>query len=141
PAEAAAERRALEAALARFEALFDEAKYRAEAARGSWRMSWRALQAALFITLYRDEPALQGPFGLLALLMDIDEAMALWRHRHALMVQRMIGLKVGTGGSSGHDYLARTAERHRVFGDLFLLSTYLLPRSALPPLPYAVRQR
>jgi tryptophan 2,3-dioxygenase len=38
---------------------------------------------------------------LLTLLMDIDEMLALWRYRHALMVQRMIGVKIGTGGSSG----------------------------------------
>ena len=126
---------ALRQALSRFDALFDETRHAEEAAQGSWRMSWRALQAALFINLYRDEPALQVPFRLLSLLMDLDETMTLWRYRHALMVQRMIGLKTGTGGSSGHDYLARTAERHRVFGDLFTLSTYLIPRSALPPLP------
>lgn len=136
-----AEVAALRQALSRFEALFDEARHAEEAAQGSWRLSWRALQAALFITLYRDEPALQVPFGLLSRLMDIDETMTLWRYRHALMVQRMIGLKTGTGGSSGHDYLARTAERHRVFGDLFTLSTYLIPRSALPPLPEEITRR
>ncbi|WP_343714969.1 tryptophan 2,3-dioxygenase family protein [Inquilinus sp.] len=136
-----AEVAALRKALSRFDALFDETRHAEEAAQGAWRMSWRALQAALFITLYRDEPALQVPFGLLSLLMDIDETMTLWRYRHALMVQRMIGLKTGTGGSSGHDYLARTAERHRVFGDLFTLSTYLIPRSALPPLPEEITRR
>ncbi len=136
-----AEVAALRQALSRFDALFDEQRHAEEAAQGAWRMSWRALQAALFITLYRDEPALQVPFGLLSLLMDIDETMTLWRYRHALMVQRMIGLKTGTGGSSGHDYLSRTAERHRVFGDLFTLSTYLIPRSALPPLPEEITRR
>jgi tryptophan 2,3-dioxygenase len=132
---------ALRQALSRFDALFDETLYAAEMAQGSWRMSWRALQAALFINLYRDEPALQVPFGLISLLMDIDETMTLWSYRHALMVQRMIGLKTGTGGSSGHDYLSRTAEKHRVFGDLFTLSTYLIPRSALPPLPEEITRR
>lgn len=51
----------------------------------------------------------------------------------------MIGAKVGTGGTSGHEYLRATADRHKVFGDLFALSTYLLLRSELPPLPPAVR--
>jgi len=57
------------------------------------------------------------------------------------MVQRMIGVKIGTGGSSGHDYLRGTVEAHRVFADLFQLSTYLIPRSALPPLPPEVQSR
>ena len=70
--------------------------------------------------------------------MDVDETMTLWRYRHALMVSRMLGVKVGTGGSSGHDYLRTTAERHGIFTDLFQLSTYLIPRSALPPLPAPV---
>ena len=63
------------------------------------------MQAALLITLYRDQPVLQLPFRLLTALMDVDEPLTLWRYRHALMVQRMIGVKIGTGGSSGHDYL------------------------------------
>ncbi|WP_420348027.1 tryptophan 2,3-dioxygenase family protein [Pelagibius sp.] len=131
---------ALEAAQERFEAIYDEARHADLAAQGVWRFSWRALQAALFITLYRDEPALQLPFRLLSLLMDIDETMTAWRYRHALMAQRMIGMKLGTGGSSGHDYLSEAARRYRVFGDLFALSTFLIPRSALPPLPEDVRR-
>jgi tryptophan 2,3-dioxygenase len=104
-------------------------------------MAPEAVEAALFITLYRDEPALQAAYRLLSALMDIDEAMALWRYRHALMVQRMIGVKLGTGGSSGHDYLAATARAHRIFTDLFQLSTYLIPRSALPALPAETARR
>jgi tryptophan 2,3-dioxygenase len=52
----------------------------------------------------------------------------------------MIGRKVGTGGSSGHDYLRQTAELHRIFGDLFALSTYFIPRSKLPELPAELRR-
>ncbi len=135
-----AEIASLTAAAARFEALFDEEQHGKLVEAGVWRFSPRALQAALFINLYRDEPALQLPFRMLSLLMDIDELLTTWRYRHALMVQRMIGRKVGTGGSSGHDYLRRTAEQHRVFGDLFQLSTFFLPRSRLPALPPAVRR-
>ncbi|MPZ10258.1 MAG: tryptophan 2,3-dioxygenase [Kiloniellaceae bacterium] len=126
---------ALAGAQARFEAIYDEDRHAELVAEGTWRFSLPALQAALFITLYRDEPVLQLPFRLLSLLMDIDETMTAWRYRHALMAQRMIGMKLGTGGSSGHDYLSETARRSRVFGDLFALSTFLIPRSALPPLP------
>ena len=138
-AEKAAGLAGLEAARERFEAIYDETRYTALEAQGAWRLSWRALQAALFITLYRDEPVLQLPFRLLSLLMDIDETMTAWRYRHALMAQRMIGMKLGTGGSAGHDYLSEAARRYRVFGDLFALSTFLLPRSALPPLPERLR--
>jgi tryptophan 2,3-dioxygenase len=105
-----------------------------------WRFRPQALLAALFINLYRDEPALQLPYRLLTVLMDIDELLSTWRHRHALMVQRMIGRKIGTGGSSGHDYLKSSAEKHRIFGDLFALATFLIPRSALPPLPPRVQR-
>jgi tryptophan 2,3-dioxygenase len=139
-----AEAAAIEAALARFNAIFAPA---GSAPGGEsedespWRMSLAAVQAALFITVYRDQPVLQLPFRLLTALMDIEEQLTLWRYRHALMVQRMIGVKIGTGGSSGHDYLRRTVEAHRVFADLFQLSTYLIPRSALPPLPAEVQSR
>lgn len=129
----------LERSSAMFDALLDDARFEAVRAEGGWTMSRRALQAALFIFLYRDEPALQLPFRMLRALMDIDETMALWRLRHALMVSRMIGRKVGTGGSSGYDYLRGSAERHRVFNDLFAIATFLIPRSDLPPLPAAVR--
>ena len=98
-------------------------------------MSRAAVQAALFIIVYRDRPVLQLPFRLLAALMNVDELLTLWRYRHALMVQRMIGVKIGTGGSAGHDYLRDTAAKHRIFSDLFRLSTYLIPRSRLPKLP------
>jgi tryptophan 2,3-dioxygenase len=106
-----------------------------------WRMSARSIRAALFIMLYRDHPALQLPFRLLAALMDIDETMTMWRYRHALMVERMIGVKTGTGGSSGHIYLRRAADQHRIFIDLFRLSTYLIPRSAIPTLPQSIERQ
>jgi tryptophan 2,3-dioxygenase len=131
-----AEAAAIDAALDKFNAIFAE-----NGGASHWRMSLAAVQAALFTVVYRDQPVLQLPFRLLTALMDIEESLTLWRYRHALMVQRMIGVKIGTGGSSGHDYLRRTVEAHRVFADLFQLSTYLIPRSALPPLPPDVQAR
>ena len=139
-AEVDSELASIEVSRRRFDSIFDEARHRALVEEGAWRLSWRALQAALFINLYRSEPVLQLPFRLLSGLMDIDETLTNWRYRHALMVQRMIGRKLGTGGSSGHDYLRQTAERHRVFGDLFALSTFLIPRSRLPRLPEGLRR-
>ncbi|MBL1146617.1 MAG: tryptophan 2,3-dioxygenase [Pseudomonadota bacterium] len=106
-----------------------------------WRFSAKALQAALFINMYRDQPVLHQPYRILHLAMDIDELLTVWRYRHALMVQRMIGMKSGSGGSSGHRYLIETAERHRVFSDLFGLSTFLIPRSARPELPEDVQKQ
>jgi tryptophan 2,3-dioxygenase len=120
---------------ATFDSVFDAEKHEALRAAGERRLAYPAFLAALMIMLYRDEPILQGPFRLLTALVDIDEGLALWRYRHALMVHRMIGAKIGTGGSSGQDYLRRTIEAHRVFLDFFNLSTYLIPRSLLPRLP------
>ena len=118
----------------------DDALFESMKADGAWAMSRKALEAALFVFLYRDEPALHLPFKMLSLLMDIDETLALWRLRHALMVQRMIGQKTGTGGTVGYGYLRATAEKHRIYKDLFALTTFLIPRSALPQLPESVRK-
>lgn len=127
----ATEIEAIERSRKKFAAIFSEQ----QVAEYGWRMSWRSLQSALFITIYRKEPILQMPARVLSLFMDVDELLSLWRYRHALMVQRMVGLSVGTGGSSGYGYLMQTLEKHRIFRDLFALSTYLIPSQALPELP------
>jgi tryptophan 2,3-dioxygenase len=57
------------------------------------------------------------------------------------MAMRMIGTRIGTGGSSGHEDLDRAAERHKVFADLSALSSFFIPRSKLPALPPEVRSR
>jgi tryptophan 2,3-dioxygenase len=118
-----------------FENIFDEAKHNQLLKEGKVQMSYKATVAGLFINLYRDEPILQLPFQFLQRLTDIDEYFTTWRYRHAQMVLRMLGRKVGTGGSSGHDYLNKTAQKHHIFGDLHNISTLLIPRSDLPPLP------
>ena len=107
---------------------------------GEFRLSHHVFLAPLFIHLSRDEPMLYSPFRYLTLLVDIDELFTTWRQRHAIMVQRMLGTKIGTGGSSGHDYLSQTTRQNRVFLDLFNLSTYLLPRADLPVLPDEIRK-
>jgi tryptophan 2,3-dioxygenase len=118
-----------------FGALFDEERYRRLLVEGTHRLSQRSFLAALLINLYRDEPALQLPFRFLTELVHIDEGFTVWRYRHALLARRMIGAKIGTGGTSGHAYLEAAARTHRVFGDLLDLPTYFLPRTELPPLP------
>lgn len=75
---------------------------------------------------------------MLELLTDVDEGFTTWRYRHAQMAMRMIGRRVGTGGSAGAKYLERSAERSRVFSDLLNLSTFLVPRAYRPELPAAL---
>jgi tryptophan 2,3-dioxygenase len=127
-----------ETTMEQYEALFDPGRHAEQQAAGKRRLSHRAFQAALFITLYRDQPALHEPYRLLELLMDIDEGFTTWRYRHAQMVLRMIGRRIGTGGSAGAKYLEKSAERSRVFADLYNLSTFLIPRADRPPLPRGI---
>lgn len=127
--------------VAGFEAAFDEDRWAELVAIGRRRLPLRAFLAALLINLYRDEPIFQLPFRFLTTLIDIDEGFTSWRHRHALLAHRMIGGRIGTGGTAGHDYLEAAARRHRVFTDLFDLPTFFIPRSALPDLPAAVAEQ
>lgn len=128
----------LEATKAHFNSLLDAQAHAKLCDAGHRRFSHQATLNALFIFLYRDEPILQAPFRFLTLLMDIDAHFTTWRYRHAMLAQRMLGVKIGTGGSSGHEYLSAAAENNRIYVDLFNLSTFLLPRSALPQIPEAI---
>ena len=129
-----------ERAVESFEAMIDTEKHNALIQKKKKRLSHKATKAALLIFLYRDEPILHSPFNLLSRLMDVDELFTTWRQRHALMVRRMIGAKIGTGGSSGHAYLQKTADRHKIFSELADLSTFFIPRSALPELPENIKK-
>ena len=51
-------------------------------------------------------------------LIDVDQGIQEWRYRHVKAVERIIGTKVGTGGSSGVEYLRSTLFRP-VFPDLW----------------------
>ncbi len=124
-----------------FEILYDASKLESAIQDKRWRLSHKATLAALFIYLYRDEPALQLPFKMLSLLTDIDDTMTLWRYRHSQMAMRMIGTKIGTGGSSGGDYLQKATQAHRIFGDLAKLATFLIPRKTLPALPVSLKKQ
>ncbi len=121
-----------------FRAFFSEDEYNKLREQGQKRLSFKATQAALFILLYREYPLLHLPFRLLEILSALDEVFSIWRYRHVQMVMRMIGMKVGTGGSSGYDYLMRATTQHRVFTDFSALSAFLIPRGSLPPLPEEV---
>lgn len=126
---------------ATFASLFDSEAHQKLVTEGQRKLSQKAILNALFILLYRDEPLLAMPHQIITILMDIDENFTAWRYRHALLAQRMLGTKIGTGGSSGHQYLKRAADNNRVFVDLFNLSTYLIPRSRLPRLPNSVKKQ
>ena len=123
-----------------YDALFDEKKYQQLLNAGHRRISQKATLGALFIKLYRDEPVLQMPHRLLTQLVDIDQLLTSWRYRHSLLVFRMIGVKIGTGGSAGYGYLKKTAEKHSIFRDISNLSTYIIPRSSLPQLPKELKK-
>jgi len=99
-----------------------------------------ALRAALFIMLYRDEPMFRLPFALLNSLIEIDEQLGNFRYRHLQMVRRMIGSRVGTGGSSGEQYLQGAVNRNYIFKELAGIITFLIERGRLPALPPRLRQ-
>jgi tryptophan 2,3-dioxygenase len=60
------------------------------------------------LEIFRDRARYGDLFDLCEALLDHDEAFAHWRARHVLMVERQIGSKTGTGGSSGAQYLRST---------------------------------
>jgi tryptophan 2,3-dioxygenase len=57
-------------------------------------------------------------------LLTHDELFALWRLHHVLMVERQIGSKTGTGGSSGVSYLKTTLDK-RFYPELWELRSFL----------------
>jgi len=106
-----------------------------------YTLSGKANRAALFIMLYRGYPLLQLPFQLLNNLLEIDEQLSTWRHRHMNMVHRMIGTRIGTGGSSGKDYLKAAADKHYIFKEIAQLNSFLIERRRLPQLPKAIERK
>src|SRR5438093_1214960 len=80
--------------------------------------------AAAWLEVYRDAERWFDLYELAEKLVDIDDALAAWRHKHVLTVERIIGNKPGTGGSAGAPYLRKTLEK-RVFPELWSLRTAL----------------
>jgi len=85
--------------------------------------STEALSAA-WLEVYRDADRWFELYELAEKLVDIDDALAAWRHKHVLTVERIIGNRPGTGGSAGAPYLRATLEK-RVFPELWSLRTAL----------------
>jgi len=104
----------------------------AEEVDESHRVRAKRIRAALvFIESYRELPLLAWPRLLLDTVVELEEQLVLFRHRHARMVERTIGRRVGTGGSSGVDYLDKTTQ-YRIFQELWAVRTVLLRKDALP---------
>ncbi|MDE0707798.1 MAG: tryptophan 2,3-dioxygenase family protein [Candidatus Poseidoniales archaeon] len=93
----------------------------------------RARAGLLFIESYRELPLLAWPRVLVDAVVELEESMVLFRTHHARMVERIIGRRVGTGGSSGVDYLDATT-KYRIFGDLWGVRTILLKSELRPTL-------
>ena len=102
--------------------LYDALK--AYLARQGFDVSGHAALVATFKTIYEREESHYAIYLLLEDLMDFDENILLWRSRHILMVERMIGMKPGTGGSLGVGYLETTLRR-RFFPELWEVRTVL----------------
>ena len=122
--------------IAAFEEIFSDQSTLADRS-----LSPAACRAALFIMLYRGYPLLQLPFRLLNALLEIDEQLSSWRYRHMNMVHRMIGTRIGTGGSTGKDYLKAAADKHYIFREIAQLNSFLIERRKLPALPAEIEKQ
>lgn len=79
---------------------------------------------AAWAEIYRDVEGNWRFYQLAEKLMDIDDAFAGWRHKHVITVERVIGMKRGTGGTAGAAYLHSTLAK-RAFPELWSLRTRL----------------
>jgi tryptophan 2,3-dioxygenase len=82
------------------------------------------LGADSWLAVYRDADRWFELYQLAEKLVDIDDALSGWRHKHLLTVERIIGMKPGTGGSAGAAYLASTLEK-RAYPELWAVRTSL----------------
>lgn len=79
---------------------------------------------AAWAEVYRDTDRWWDLYQLAEKLVDLDDSMATWRHKHVLTVSRIIGGKPGTGGTAGVKYLQETVAK-RAFPELWSLRTLL----------------
>lgn len=79
---------------------------------------------AAWAQVYRDPHRWWELYQFAEKLVDIDDALATWRHKHVLTVSRVIGMKPGTGGTPGVPYLQSTLAK-RAFPELWSLRTLL----------------
>ena len=91
-----------------------------------WRQPYRPSEAVeeAWAEIYRDPERHWAFYQLAEKLVDVDDAMATWRHKHVVTVERVIGMKRGTGGTPGVPYLQSTLAK-RAFPELWSLRTRL----------------
>ncbi len=104
-------------------------------------LSAKACRSALFIMLYRGYPLLELPFKLLDTLIELDHQLGNWRYRHMNMVRKMIGSRIGTGGSTGAGYLEGAMQKHYIFRELSQLNSFLIERKKIPVLPKEIQEK
>jgi len=102
--------------------LWDEAN--AALARAGFAIGDSDAIRASWLAVYRTPDTYFDLYQLAEKLVDIDDGLAGWRHKHVLTVERIIGGKTGTGGSAGVAYLASTLAK-RAFPELWSLRTDL----------------
>lgn len=102
--------------------LWDEAN--AALARAGFAIEGEGALKISWLEVYRRPDEFFGLYQLAEKLVDLDDALAAWRHKHMLTVERIIGMKKGTGGSEGAAYLASTLSK-RAFPELWSLRTEL----------------
>jgi len=124
-----------------FDNIFDEKNHLKSIENGLTKLSYKATMSALLINLYREQPILQLPYRFLRQLVETDHKISLWRFRHVQMVEKMLGQKIGTGGSSGQGYLKKTVDQHRLFEDIANIATLMISREYLPELPKNIKQK
>lgn len=76
------------------------------------------------LTMARERDKYEDEFALSEALLTHDELFRMWRQRHVLMVERQIGSKTGTGGSTGASYLHTTLKK-QFYPELWELRSYL----------------
>ncbi|MFK4059140.1 tryptophan 2,3-dioxygenase [Brevundimonas sp. NPDC046655] len=79
---------------------------------------------AAWLEVYRDTERWWPLYQLAEKLVDLDDALLTWRHKHVVTVERIIGRRQGTGGTDGVGYLVETLKR-RCFPELWSLRTKL----------------
>ena len=77
-----------------------------------------------WLEVYRDTTRWWPLYQLAEKLVDLDDALLTWRHKHVVTVERIIGRRRGTGGTEGVAYLTETLQR-RCFPELWSLRTRL----------------
>jgi tryptophan 2,3-dioxygenase len=78
----------------------------------------------VFKTIYEDPQRWWDAYDMCEKLLDVEESFQLWRFRHLKTVERIIGLKPGTGGSSGVPFLRRAVD-HVYFPELVDVRTVI----------------